>query len=546
MNLIRSIISFFKAYRIVFALLGLTSLALAVLVRAFLTEIPISWRLLLALGSCLLVIFFLSSMALIWSFTVSKHGRYSLNTLFMVLIFLGIVAMANWLGLTFHQRLDTTQTGRFTLAPQTVKLLEELNAPVAAHAFFPDLPEYEAGRQAAEDLLKEYRYHARNFQFTFADPETDPEKARSLGVRHNGEIVFSAGQRRRGVRSITEQAFTSAIMEVAGIESKAVYFLSGHGERDINNTRADGYSLVRLGLIRDLYRVDSLNLSLSRRVPGDCAALIIAGPRSEATAAEMEALEDFIQNNGKLLLMADPETPAGFRSLLAPYGVLAGPGEIEDTSAYARPDTKAPAVFRGGYPPVIVTSGLDTTYFPGSSPIVLTPEMKLIGQKVKGEDGRKDEFSWPVNVIQEDSIAILPLALTTTAARLEPGQVQGPFALGAMLIASAPIGRAPASSRDPNALFKAIIIGDADFAANQNVTNGGNGDLILNAVGWLAEQEHLISIRPKQQPFRRLLVGPAAASFIRFSAAALVPLLVLLLGLAIWTRSRSLRGSAKR
>ena len=45
---------------------------------------------------------------------------------------------------------------------------------------------------------------------------------------------------------------------MTGQEQKAIYFLSGHGERSANNTGSDGYSETRIGLEQDNYRVETL------------------------------------------------------------------------------------------------------------------------------------------------------------------------------------------------------------------------------------------------------------------------------------------------
>ena len=44
---------------------------------------------------------------------------------------------------------------------------------------------------------------------------------------------------------------------------------------------------------------------------------------------------------------------------------------------------------------------------------------------------------------------------------------------------------------------RVVVFGDSDFAANSGLGRQGNRDLFLNTVGWLSQQENLISIRPK-------------------------------------------------
>jgi len=107
-----------------------------------------------------------------------------------------------------------------------------------------------------------------------------------------------------------------------------------------------------------------------------------------------------------------------------------------------------------------------------------------------------------------------------------------------MLIASAPLVEETSLFSKREKLTRLVVIGDSDFASNVHIQNGGNGDLFLNAVNWLAEEEHLINIRPKQYSFRRLVIGKNAVKFIRYSSVGLLPVLVLIVGGIIWWRKR--------
>ena len=48
-----------------------------------------------------------------------------------------------------------------------------------------------------------------------------------------------------------------------------------------------------------------------------------------------------------------------------------------------------------------------------------------------------------------------------------------------------------------------MVIGDSDFASNRPSASG-NRDLFMNTMNWLAQQENLISIRPKDPDDRRI------------------------------------------
>ena len=61
-----------------------------------------------------------------------------------------------------------------------------------------------------------------------------------------------------------------------------------------------------------------------------------------------------------------------------------------------------------------------------------------------------------------------------------------------------------------------VVIGDSDFASNQSIDRQHNGDLFYNTIDWLAQDENLISIRPKQAADRRVTLTAAQATVLRW------------------------------
>jgi len=543
--------SFLIAFRTLAVILSAVSIFAAALVRFFLPELASSALGLLIMGVVLLLFFCLGSLKEIQVFLLSKQGRYSVNTAVMICIFAAILILANFLGLTNHRRFDVTASSKFTLAPQTQRVVKELKQPVKVIGFFPETSTFRAAKEAARNLLEEYRYFNRKLSYQFIDPDAKPGLAKQYRVKYNGTLVFVSGENQKAVRTTSEQSFTGALLEVTGVKAKKVYFLSGHGERDINNTRADGYSFARTGLIRDLYKVETLNLTITPEIPSDCAVLVIAGPKNALPKAETGAILKYLKKNGKVLLLADPNPPAEINEMLSVWGISVGQGRVVDNTAYVAPDKTTPAVFRDKYPPIIITAGLDTTYFPEASAVVLTKELKRVleSTKKKQEQGGEQQAEWPLAPAQYGSLVVLPAILTTDSSWLETSpkgqvfdkdkEIKGPLALGTMMIASAPLSEeAPAETKEEQKLTRIVIIGDSDFASNQHIQNGGNGDLFLNSVTWLAEEENLIYIRPKPYTFRRLVISKDASRFIRFSSVGLLPFLLVILGAIVWFRKR--------
>jgi ABC-type uncharacterized transport system involved in gliding motility auxiliary subunit len=524
-------------------ILGLISLLLAGIVRLILPELSESVTGLMLLGIFFLLFFLFGSRKALKLFLLSHRGKYSLNTTVMILVFISIMLLVNFAGVFQRIRLDTTATGEFTLSSQTKQVLEKIKTEIEVICFFPGSIHYASDRKQAKYLLEEYRYLNKQIRFKFVDPEIRPAIARQYRVRQNGTVVFTDGEQHKGVTIISELAFTNALLQVMGIGSKKIFFLVGHGERDVFGDDDTGFSFVHAGLRRDLYEVKPLNLAQTGTVPDDCAALVIAGPSTSIPEGELKAIRRYLKQNGKLLLLVEPESADTVRGLLAEWGLGVSNGKVIDNASYVVPDRYIPAVFKGNYPPVVITGGLDTSYFPEAAAIMLTDELSRL--VMAGKSSVKTKMNWPMTAIEHKNLVILPVLLTSRDSRLETkrkekteSHVRGPMAMGAMVIAGGTLAGESSGKHRDEKLTRMVVIGDSDFATNRHIQNGGNGDLLLNAVNWITEEEHLISIRPKQTSFPRLVLNKRASAFIRFASLGLLPVLLLLVGCIIWWKKR--------
>ena len=118
---------------------------------------------------------------------------------------------------------------------------------------------------------------------------------------------------------------------------------------------------------------------------------------------------------------------------------------------------------------------------------------------------------------------------------------KGPLTIGVAIEATPENAPAQPSGEDDQAKKKTrvVIFGDADFPANAYTQIApGNRDLFLNAANWLAEEEQLIAIRPKERDTRNMFLSAAQSSLVLFSSALFVPLIVLGMGVFVWWNRR--------
>ncbi|HEX2523090.1 MAG TPA: ABC transporter, partial [Terriglobia bacterium] len=85
---------------------------------------------------------------------------------------------------------------------------------------------------------------------------------------------------------------------------------------------------------------------------------------------------------------------------------------------------------------------------------------------------------------------------------------------------------------------RVVVVGDSDFASNSYFQQQRNGDVFLNAVSWLAEDEDLISVRPKSQENRSISLTRANSSVLFWMTMVLLPGSALISGILVWLRRR--------
>jgi ABC-type uncharacterized transport system involved in gliding motility auxiliary subunit len=89
-----------------------------------------------------------------------------------------------------------------------------------------------------------------------------------------------------------------------------------------------------------------------------------------------------------------------------------------------------------------------------------------------------------------------------------------------------------------NSQGRFVVVGSSDWAANSFIGFQGNRDLALNAINWLASDEDLISIRPKDREDRRITLTQNQMRWIKISSQFLLPLIVIVGGVSVWWRRR--------
>jgi ABC-type uncharacterized transport system involved in gliding motility auxiliary subunit len=97
----------------------------------------------------------------------------------------------------------------------------------------------------------------------------------------------------------------------------------------------------------------------------------------------------------------------------------------------------------------------------------------------------------------------------------------------------------PSSNKGPVKKARMVVAGTSHFPIDNYFQSQGNGNLFLNMVSWLAQDEELISIRPKSMDDRRILLSQSQLSMLRLLTIFILPGIALITGVIIvWNRRR--------
>jgi ABC-type uncharacterized transport system involved in gliding motility auxiliary subunit len=449
-----------------------------------------------------------------------RQARYGSNALVMTLAFVGILGVANYLAYENPKRWDLTEDAEHTLLTESLDTLKAMPHKVEALAF------YQAGSniEQAKKLLDSYKYYGEGqFDYRFIDPISDPVTARSVNVpiETSGTIVLVMADRQEKAAFAAEQEITGAMVRLLS-EELGVYFLTGHGEYSPEEFGEESYTSLKRALEAKNYSVHMLNLLAVPTIPDDANVIVIAGPRKPVTEQEVVLLDQFLAQGGGLVVLQEPVLLTDFGDdpdplaeyLASDWGAILGQDVVIDYSS-DQPFLAFSAAYNEQH---LITNRMQrmVAVFP-------TARSVSAGPSTTGANPVELVFTAPQSWAETDLGA------------LERGEQPVPTE-GVDIVGNVPL--VVASERwDTNG--RVVVFGDADFPIDANFSYLGNGDMIINAIDWTAEQEDLINLNPRQ-PQQRILIQPSTIvkGAILFGSVFVPAGLVIFSGIAVYIQRR--------
>lgn len=462
-----------------------------------------------------------------------RSTRYGAGAALYTALFVLLIAGINYLGHRHHHRWDVTEGGVYTLAPQTKKVVESLTSPVTLTAFT------EGGvNPGLQSLLDSYRYvNPGQVQTRMVDPDKEPALVDQMKITTAPSVHLQYGNESFVVTQPSEETITNGLIRVSRSAKKVVYFVEGFGQA---LTSADedprGYSAAKLALQQENYEVKPLLLPAVEKVPDDASVVVMPGAGQPLTDAAIAALDAYLRSGGHLFVLVGPrqndDKLAGF---LARWGAKLGNDIVLDQEV---------RLFEG---PRVGMQPLAKEY--GAHPITqelrdytIFPQTRTVEPEAAGKQGlqattlvKTSGSSWGETAVDD--------VFTKGIASLDETDKKGPLSVAVAVTAKLKdMGIEPTAPEGQKAADEArlVVIGTQRFADSQELTQSRtNGDLFLNAVGWLVGQEELVSIRSRSVRASRAEFSQNQATWLFYLSVLLLPELLVVVGIAVWWRRRN-------
>jgi ABC-type uncharacterized transport system involved in gliding motility auxiliary subunit len=489
----------------------------------------------------------------------SRHsaGWHSLVKLVAAVL---ILVMVNYVGFKHYTHKDLSQSQFYTLSPKTVDVLRNLDSPITAYTF---LDERNQGQvEQIENLLKEYQLAAgKNMDVEKIDPAYDMKRAADLQSQlhfdGNDHLVILKYKDRSprfvkqddlfDINPMTgqvgdfkgEQQITAAITALVQGKPSKIYFTEGHGEHALQDmASATGYGFLSQSLKNENVETSNLNLAQKGDVPADADAVVIAGPSITFSPLEADALDRYLGNNGKLIVLLDPYVTLGLDNLLKKYGLAYDDDLVlyrAATSAGTEMTIPLAAIYQGGFSTNPITAKFAqanlqlliqdarSITLPPAGP---TPQPESKNQFLLQTDpaawGWVSKGAAPANPQQltYNKVTDLPGPLTV-AAVYDGGTTTDP-ATHATMFAT-----------------RIVAVGSAKFLENDALdASGVAANFFTNCLDWLVKKDAVLDIAPKKPMQYGVALNPISYRTVAWTAGVFIPAAALIIGIFTWFSRR--------
>jgi hypothetical protein len=485
------------------------------------------------------------------SFSLYRKWSIGFNVGLVILLVLAVVVMINYLSRDYFTRLHLSTRTKYTLYPRTTAFLSSLTNRVRVVLYYD---RNDSLYSTVSELLNEYKLTNPKISVLNVDYLRDAGAAQKIktdyklaGAADKNLVIFDCEGRskvlygsdlaqytleqqermpnekeptfvRKLVSFAGERVFTAALIAVTNPKPLKAYFLSTHGEHRFDSSdELRGYAKFSLLVQQNYVKIETVSLLGTNDVPLDCNLLIIAGPTTALLDIELQKLERYLKQGGRLLALFNSEAidrETGLEKILAQWGVEVGNRVVKDDQ---HSPTKEMDMVLSAFSTHAVVNPLL-----GEGLYLVRPRViaKLNLHTPAGEGPKVEEVAFTGDhAVLLGTPAVEPRRYPVIAA-VEKGAIKG------------------VTTERGNT--RMLVVGDSFFLANHQLDLLGNRDFANSAINWLLDRPQLFEgVGPRSVTDYRLIMTKTQLQSAQWLLLAGMPGAVLLVGVLVWFWRRS-------
>lgn len=432
-------------------------------------------------------------------------------------------------------KIDLTTSRLFTLSDETKLILKSVTNEFKITVFrsysvsdprLVSLFEYQKG------LLKTYADRNPKIKLSFVDPQINRAMALDYDIKDEGAAVFEyQGNRvQSGISQIVENdqqsgktsfkgelVYSKAVKNLLASKPKDIYVLIGHGELTPGNKGNRGWNEIFDKLKGESATLHGLDLTKNPTIPASCSLLLIGNPVRPIGPNELDAIRNYMQDGGSVLMLLEYETTPLVNDLLKEAGLFYLKNMVIEGEYYN------PQLGQSVLLPKVLAHETTMPLLKGQLAVIM-PTACAIQQLPESEkDKNSTYFTFPLLKTSDNSYGeTSDEQIRGSKFKQDKGDLKGPMYTA---FATRRVKQNIVTTRDgyvTNSLeTRLVVFGDSDFVNNSYEYMSGNSDLFLNSVNWLLKREGAITIRPKTSEIQQFQLGSAAKRFLTILAFAL-------------------------
>lgn len=479
----------------------------------------------------------------------TKLRNFSLiaTVLFIAMILIFNIVFDSLLG--DRLKWDWTSDKLYSIGDISEEIIGSLEHEIEIIGLFARDSQYYSYYEGLIPMLEEYASKSNGkISLSFTDPDVDPTLLKRIDPENlvspaagsiavyseatgklknlvNTDIYsFEMTQNYETVMTgiIAEQSITGALRYVDSETTPVIYFSTGHEELDHNTQYKTILSILGAGN----YDVKTLDLFGADTIPDDCAALIMADPKRDITAAERELIGGWLMQGGSLMVMSSFNTTQfnELNQLLSEYNIQISSSRLRDEETDNQYQQDMYAIRANAPAGALTTTAIDRY---------------TLALNSRGLEQLRNERQW---------LTVEPILTTSAKGVAEAGGIadqasaQDTQYLGYLAEHKGWVNGD--SVKDP---ARVIVYGSSDLFREDIIqtfgTNLYNPNLFYNSIVWLAGEtdENNLMISPKVPTSYAITRGTSKTIVATVVIVMLIiPLILLISALVVYRKRRHL------